>query len=239
MATYKTRGLVLRRYNLGEADRIIHFLTPDRGKVRAVSRGVRKIGSRQAGHLELFAEVDLMLAEGRNLDIVTSARLVRYDDGLMADYDRLRLAYLAAEMLDKLTDDSADPIHGLYHLASRLYRALPTAADTNLLELEFKLHLADDLGYRPGIVGCGSCGASEETRGYDFSPAGGGLLCEGCTTPGALAMSHRQIKLWRLLLDRPGSTLQLGDGLAREGIGLVDHFYDYVFGRQFVSASIL
>lgn len=235
---YKTRGIVLRRYNLGEADRIIHFLTPDRGKVRAVSRGIRKIGSRQAGHLELFAEADLMLAEGRNLDIVTSARLVRYDDGLVADYERLRLAYLAAEMLDKLTDDSSEAGPGLYEIASNLYRELPTTTNINLLELEFKLKMADDLGYRPVMAACTNCGASDEGRSYHFSPAQGGLVCQAHAGGDAPAMSHTQVKLWRILLDHKGVQVQ-DAGLAGEGIGLVNQFYDYVFGRQFVSAAML
>ena len=106
MATYKTRGIVLRRHNLGEADRIITFLTTDRGKLRAVARGVRRIKSRQAGHLELFSETDLMLAEGRNLDIITSARLRVVDDRLTSDLRRLGTAYLMAEMTDVLLDDN-------------------------------------------------------------------------------------------------------------------------------------
>ena len=69
--SYLTKGIVIGRTNFGEADRIVRFFTPDRGKLSAIAKGIRKIKSRSGGHLELFGEVSLMLATGRGLDIVT------------------------------------------------------------------------------------------------------------------------------------------------------------------------
>src|SRR5438045_828289 len=105
MAFYKTTGIVLRRMNLGEADRIITILTRDHGKVRAVAKGVRRIKSRMAGHLELFGAVELMFAEGRNLDIITSARLMRSAELLSDTPKTLGYAFLLTEMLDRLIDE--------------------------------------------------------------------------------------------------------------------------------------
>ncbi len=105
----------MRRMNLGEADRIITFITPDHGKLKAVARGVRRIKSRLAGHLELFGDVQLMLARGHNLDVITSARAAQSHLAIADDLERLSQAYLMAEMVDKLVrEESVGP--GVYRL---------------------------------------------------------------------------------------------------------------------------
>src|SRR5215472_14024187 len=71
--TYRTEAIVLRRKDIGEADRILTLFTPQLGKVRAVAKGIRKPRSRKAGHLELFTCTRLLLAVGRDLDIITQA----------------------------------------------------------------------------------------------------------------------------------------------------------------------
>ena len=69
--TFKTRAIVLAHLDLGEADRIITLLTPEDGKIRAIAKGVRRPRSRIGGSVEPFAELDLVLARGRSLDVVT------------------------------------------------------------------------------------------------------------------------------------------------------------------------
>ncbi len=70
---YRTDSVVLRRQDLGEADRIVTIFTPGYGKLRAVAKGVRKPSSRKAGHLEPLARSNLLIAKGRELDIITQA----------------------------------------------------------------------------------------------------------------------------------------------------------------------
>ena len=78
MRTVRTQAIVLRRTNYGEADRILHLLTPD-GRRSVMARGVRKEKSRLAGGIELFALCDVVIGEGRGeLGVLTSARLVHF-----------------------------------------------------------------------------------------------------------------------------------------------------------------
>ena len=76
MSLYRDLGVVLRTYKLGEADRIVVLLTAGHGKVRAVAKGVRRTKSRFGGRLEPLSHVQLLLYEGRELDIVTQAETV-------------------------------------------------------------------------------------------------------------------------------------------------------------------
>jgi len=70
---YRDEAIVLRTHKLGEADRIITLLTRHHGRVRAVAKGVRRTTSKFGSRLEPFTHVDLQLAEGRSLDIITQA----------------------------------------------------------------------------------------------------------------------------------------------------------------------
>ena len=240
MATYKTQGIVLARHNLGEADRIITFLTPDRGKVRAVARGVRKIKSRMAGHLELFSQTELMLAEGRNLDIITSARLMTHHEALVTDYARLRAAYLRAEIIDRLMSDDGEPHADIFQLLADSLAQLATRGATPLAELNYKLTLADRLGYRPELGACVVCDEHSGDQEYYLSPARGGIVNQTCASPGDYRMSQKQVKLWRVLLvSTPDRDIEAAPALADEGLALCNQFYDYVFGRTFRSAQVL
>lgn len=240
MATYATRAIVIGRHNVGEADRILVLLTPQRGVIRGVAKGVRRIKSRLAGHLEPFCESDLMLAEGRNLDVITSARLRHHLD-VGSDYDQMRLAFLAAEMINRLSGEDEHQ-EGLFDLLHQTYAALAASGATKALELWFKLCLLDRLGYRPSLEGCMICGTNDPDRAYLFNIELGGLVDVGCSSPGNPDMTQVQIKLWRLMLQRDFSDLrkiQVLEELAVTSLPICNTFYDYTFGKRFRSAEVL
>ena len=70
---YRADAIVLKRTDVGEADRIITLYTPHHGKLRAIAKGVRKTTSRLAGHLELFTSAHVQLARGRELEVITQS----------------------------------------------------------------------------------------------------------------------------------------------------------------------
>jgi DNA repair protein RecO (recombination protein O) len=238
MAIYKTNGIIIGRHNFGEADRVMVILTPERGVVRAVAKGVRRIKSRMAGHLELFCESELMLAEGRSMDTITSARL-QFHPEVTSDYDKMRLAYLFAEMTNRLGGDGEHP--GLFDLMHDALHALVDQADV-VLELWFKLRLLDRLGYRPELNACMICGTSDGAKQYRFNVELGGIVDQACSTPDSHPITQEQIKFWRLLLDAPLPTVRRVDAattLAQSTMPLCNLFYDYVFGKKFRSAEVL
>src|SRR5690606_3084593 len=85
MKTHRTRAIVLRRTNYGEADRIVQFLTPE-GKVSVMARGVRREKSKLAGGIELFAICDVVVGDGKgDLGVLTSSRLVQFYGNILKD----------------------------------------------------------------------------------------------------------------------------------------------------------
>jgi DNA repair protein RecO (recombination protein O) len=230
---------VLRRFNLGEADRIITFITPDHGKLKAVARGVRRMKSKLAGHLELFSHVDLHIANGKNLDVITSAKLITEPPQL--DYDQLGQAYLYAQMLDKLLNEDDQP-QDSYVVAQMTLDDLVTHGASSLGELYFKLRLAAVLGHEPGLTACVRCGKNSPDYNYFFEPSLGGIVDEACRIPGSLVMSHDAIKLWRAILSLSlDSVRRIGgaEAIAQDTLVVCNAFYDYNFDRRFTAADVL
>lgn len=235
MPTYHTTGIVIGRTNFGEADRIVRLLTPDYGKLSAVARGVRKIKSRAGGHLELFGEVKLMLATGRNLDVITSAQLSWYPHNLATAYDRLGLAFAMGAAVDHLIQPG-HPQPKVFAMLGEGLRALEGGAGGPLPELWFKLRLLELMGYRPELNICAVGGERDPAISYYFDAERGGIVCAGDATTRTNPMSPSTIKFWRLLCDYPYTTVsQIADGpaLASASLRLCNEFYDYHLGRSF------
>ncbi|HVQ44980.1 MAG TPA: DNA repair protein RecO [Candidatus Saccharimonadia bacterium] len=237
---YQTQGIVIGRTNFGEADRVVRFLTAGYGKVSAVAKGVRKIKSRSGGHLELFGEVNLMLIAGRNLDTVTSARLLWYPHDFVSHYDRLELAFIIARTVDRLTEPG-QPTPGLYELTREALGALDDGpSDIVLIELWFKLRLLDVLGYRPELGACIICGQQSAETTYAFSTERGGIVCHADSNPLDTPMSTEQIKFWRLLSDYPYQTIaHIADApaLATATLSLCNTFYEHHLSYSFLATS--
>lgn len=107
---FQTRGIILKRIDYAEADRILTFCTPDTGKLTAIAKGVRKPKSKLAGGIELFSVCDIGLVKGRgSMDTLVSTRLRKHYGHVSADYDRLQIAYGFLRLIDKITESDAGP----------------------------------------------------------------------------------------------------------------------------------
>jgi DNA repair protein RecO (recombination protein O) len=237
MSLYKTRGIVIGRYEFGEADKIIVLLTPDKGVLRCVAKGVRRIKSRMAGHLELFTETELMLATGKNMDVITSARMVSRPD-VTSNYDQMKIAYLIGEMVNRLGSDGDHP--GLFELVHKSLTSLDRPDE--VLEFWFKLNLLDVLGYRPGLKGCMKCHQNSEAQPYRFNDSLGGIVCSSCGLNSGTPISIDQIKFWRLALtqdiEKARSVINSKE-LAKDSLKICNQFYEYTFGKKFRSEQAL
>lgn len=181
MSTYRLRALALRKTKLGESDLIVTLLAEDGCQVRAVAKGARKTTSRFGSRLEPFTVVDLLLAHGRTLEIVTEAEAAVRHDGLRADYDRLRAAAVLADFLDKASVEcQADS--QLFPLATAALDALEMADVSTLpaLVAAFMVKGMAMQGYRPQFSSCVTCGGTLAQRETAFSLDEGGMACEHC-----------------------------------------------------------
>lgn len=176
---YRTEAIVLRRQNLGEADKLLTLYTPELGKTRVVAKGVRKPTSRKAGHVELFTYARLLVAKGRNLDIVTQAETIDPFLPIRSELQRTSCAYYVAELVDRFTEE-AEENRRLFALLLNALRWLGHAEDMDLVLRYFELRLLDYVGYRPQLFQCVRCAQTLGTDAGLFSSAEGGVLCLSC-----------------------------------------------------------
>ncbi len=207
--THRTEGIVLRGRDLGEADRILTLITPDRGKVRAVAKGVRKMTSKKAGHLEPFCRCALLLAQGRDLDVIAQAEMIESFNHLRSSLDLLGPAYYFAELVDLFAEEGSES-RALYEAFVAALVAIDVGADPNAASRWFELFILTLNGLAPSWSTCAGCGAPVEADTvYVYSIERGGLLCPSCRHMDALAQPVETItiKTLRLLAREPLSRI--------------------------------
>jgi len=106
MRGYRTEGVVVKRRDFGEADRILVVFTKHYGRISVIAKGVRKITSRKGGSLELFSWVKLYLARGKNLDIITEVELKKSFTGIGKNLAKIVRSYYICELVDRLTAEN-------------------------------------------------------------------------------------------------------------------------------------
>ena len=152
MATYKTEGLILKRINFGEADKVLTIFTKHYGKICALAKGIRRITSRKGGNLELFNWVILFLFKGRNLDIITEAQVKDSFPGFRKDLKRIGIAYYFCELVDKLCPERQKN-QEVFALLGQHLKGLEKKFDdsnyqTNFIR-DFEVKLLEELGFWP------------------------------------------------------------------------------------------
>lgn len=143
--TYKTEGVILKRNNFGEADRILTIFTKHYGKIKVIAKGVRRIRSRKGGNVESFNRATLFLAKGKNIDLLTEAVVIDAFRFWRKDLLKVGLAFYFCELVDKLTAEGQEN----QKVYSLLVKVLSTIGKLKPAELVrgFEEDLLDELGF--------------------------------------------------------------------------------------------
>jgi DNA repair protein RecO (recombination protein O) len=221
---YRDRGIVLRSIKLGEADRIVTFLTEGRGKVRAVAKGIRKPKSRFGARLEPTSHVALQLYEGRNLDVVTQVETIDANRPLREEYESFTQAVAMLEAVDHVVQEREVNIP-LYRMLAAALRTL-AAQPVPFVAAAFFWKLLSLEGVHPVLEACARCDEPFADPGpapAAFDVAEGGLLCRVCADAGAPPVSREAVALVERMLggglrgvlsEPPGPALREAESLA-------------------------
>lgn len=201
---FRTDAVILRRKDLGEADRLLWLLTPEYGKLRAVSKGARKPLARQSGHVELFAVADMLIARGRELHIVTQAEIKEAFLPLREDLVRGTYANHLVELLDRFTEEE-DASRAEYDLLVSALGWLCSDVDPRLVARFYELRLLALAGFAPALHHC--VVGHEDLAPVDqfFSPVDGGAICPDhhASMEHGLPLSLHALKTLRYMQTRP------------------------------------
>ncbi len=187
-ASLKTEAVVLRSMRYGEADRILHLYTPQRGRCSAIAKGVRRARSRFGGRLEPYFRLHMVLYEGRSeLMTVTSAQTISGHPRLREHAATLDSAARACDAVSRLFA-TPEPHPGVFALLCNELALLDLGAGsdrshaTHANQLAFRMKLLLAAGLAPQLAACAACGEADHLSG--FSGAAGGVVCNACEASG-------------------------------------------------------
>jgi DNA repair protein RecO (recombination protein O) len=200
VSLYRDEAIVLRTQKLGEADRIVTFLTREHGRVRAVGKGVRRTSSKFGARIEPFSHVDVQFHTGRSLDIVTQVEsLESYGASVVGDYERYTAGTAMLETAERLTDVEKEPAVQHYLLLVGGLRILAAGTHNSGSVLDaYLLRSLAVAGYAANFDSCARCGLMGPHRW--FSVAAGGSVCSDDRPPGSVTVSSEALGVLGALL---------------------------------------
>ena len=233
--SFRVEAVVLRHSDWGEADRLLTLFTREMGKLRAVAKGVRKLRSRKAGHLEPLTRVSLLLARGRDLLIVTQAETLTAYSPVKEDLLLLGYASYVVELLDRFTFEDGEN-RTLYRLLTDALERLSTGNDPMCVVHFYEFRLLDLMGFRPQLFHCVLCEREIQAQDQFFSTENGGVLCPKCggETVGARPISVQALKFLRHYQRSNyagAARARIDAGVSREMEGIMQDYLTYLLER--------
>jgi DNA repair protein RecO (recombination protein O) len=211
MSTFRTEGIILRRNNFRENDRIFTVYTKEYGKLSCIAEGVRKLKSKQAGHLEPMTCSRFMFANGRSRRIkLATAVTVKHFSLIRADLHKLLSASYCLELFDRAVpfeEQDAFMYQFLFDALSLLNDVSHDKRDGGLefFVRSFCLKLMAHLGYKPELLTCIQCNAAIFDDRAVFHSLQGGLIEKRCVAPSSelylISVTSSLIRLLRMMLN--------------------------------------
>ena len=175
----RTEGVILRRRDFGESDRILIIFTRKLGRISGIAKGSRKPTSRIAGHLELFMRCSFLISRGRNLHLITQAEVIDPYDSLRQELKGIGQGSYIVELVDAVTYEEGSNLK-LYDLLVTTLDALDSGQDPAIITHYFELHLLGLVGFQPEFFICVECGKQVIEQDQYISGELGGVVCPNC-----------------------------------------------------------
>ncbi len=246
MSLFKTEAIVLKQFDLGEADKIITFYTKDYGKVRAVARGVRKSRNSISGLVLPFSYNLVTFYRGRSLDRINQIENIFSFTQLREDLTLMAYTSFMAELIEKVGLEE-QPNQKLFSLLLASFHHLTKTEQEKYkyIELIFKVHLLNITGVKPELDKCAYCG---RVVGFHktllFSIEQGGVVCEGCYSEqkGGQQLSGEALKIMKRILNyglKPLNNLPISKQAFSELDELLNSFMLYHLDVEIKSLKFL
>lgn len=175
----RTEGIVLRRRDFGESDRILVLFTKKLGRISGIAKGARKPSSKISGHLELFSRSSFLVSRGRNLQLITQAETLESFDHLRENLAGIGLGSYVVELVDAVTTEEGSHVK-LYELLVATLQALDQGLTPGVIIHFFELQLLGITGFKPEFFRCVECGSSITEQDQYLSGELGGVVCPNC-----------------------------------------------------------
>jgi DNA repair protein RecO (recombination protein O) len=173
------KGLVIREVNTGEADKIITVLTAEEGKISIAAKNARRAKSSLSAGSQLFAYSEYMLFKGKELYNMSSCQVIEPNYEIRNDIEKLTYCSHILELITDNVQEGEPAGEILRLLLNTLYVISKTDRPLKLVTRVFELRLMSLLGYEPHVIGCVSCGKTDDDN-MSFDLDSSGLVCKDC-----------------------------------------------------------
>jgi DNA repair protein RecO (recombination protein O) len=182
----ETEGLVLRKYSLGDADRIVLVLTESHGLVRGVANGAKRLKSKFHSSLEFFSRIHINYFQKEERELVS----IRSTDLVESVFSKISSPVFfdafseIADLLIRFTP-SSEPNKRLYHMTRHcLAAAIEDEESIPAVRLYFEIWLLKLGGFLPSWEHCSKCGGSLTDSGGHTLDIDFQIECEKCSLKG-------------------------------------------------------
>lgn len=241
MPVYRTKAVVIKRRNQGEADRVLTLFSYDKGRISAIAKGARKQKSKYGGSVELFTECDFILNSGKTFEIVSEAFPLRHFLSEETDLTLISEAHFFAELTIKVIVEE-HPVPAIYDALAFCLENL-NSLNPLLLKVYYISQILKVLGAYPELGVCLAC-QEKPTGDIWFSHTAGGIFCDSCKPVAeSLARADRDtVKLWRFILDATPEQLariKVSNVQSNTLAETVETFLKSTTGREYLALDTL
>ena len=244
MSLYKTEGIILKSYNLKEADRILVVYTKDHGKINCVAKGVRRSQSKLRGFTQFLTYADFVLYSGKSLDTITQCEPREMFAEIKGDLEKWAVANFLVELLMPVVQEKQAQ-EGLFYEFLASLHLVSNLKEPRLGAIYFTVRLLQLSGYQPQLTSCASCYSQDiGEKNLYLSGALGGILCEGChyLDPKAIKVQKGEIATWHRLSNidvKLISRLRLSPLMEDRLIKALFYYYQYQVEKQLKTPAFL
>lgn len=189
MSYVKTKGIVIREVNTGEADKIVTIFSKSHGKISGFAKGARRAKSKFVAGVQFLSYSDFVLFKGKDLYSINSCDVIESFYEIRNDLKKLTYSAHMVEILNDVIQEGQPATKVLRLFLNILHMMAKTDKSSELLTRIFELRTLSVLGYAPDVQCCLSCG-KDELQNVLFSFKKCGFLCAECKTD-----DHQAIKL--------------------------------------------
>lgn len=204
---YRTKGLILKKENQGEADQLFTIYTKDFGKLEILGKAIRKITSKLRPGAEIFSLSEVEFIQGKTYKTLTDAILIEKFKNLRHGLKKLSIGYKISEVLDQMVKGQ-EPDEKIWHLLNETFNKLNNLSlvisHLSLLYYYFLWNLFSILGYQPELYQCSFCQKKLVPEKLYFSSKEGGIICQNCSSKlkSKEEISPEVVKILRIILKR-------------------------------------
>ena len=209
---YRTKGFILKKTDRKESDRIFSIFTYDFGRLEITGKAIRKINSKLKSGIDIFYLSDIKFIRGKNNKTLTDASIIKRNDNIICDFEKLKIAYRIANILDDFIKGQ-EKDHKIWDLVEEIFEKLNSRQfkvnNRQLIYYCFFWNLLSVLGYRPELQKCADCHDKLNPYNIYFSDKEGGIICNKCLQKdnNAKKINSDVAKILRLFLKKDWQTI--------------------------------